>query len=214
MPINVNEIFHSIQGESLYAGLPCVFVRLSGCNLRCSYCDTRYAWEEGILLDTGEIEKRIAGFHCNLVEITGGEPLFQPETPELISRLVSFGYEVLLETNGSLDISQVDGNCVKVMDIKGPSSRESDAFLLENLLFLNCRDQVKFVIADEDDYRFAKKTLSRIPSHLPLDHVLFSPVHGILPADRLAEWILSDQIGVRLHLQLHKMIWPGVERGV
>jgi 7-carboxy-7-deazaguanine synthase len=214
MPINVNEIFHSIQGESLYAGLPCVFVRLSGCNLRCSYCDTRYAREEGILLDTGEIEKRIAGFHCNLVEITGGEPLFQPETPELISRLVSLGYEVLLETNGSLDISRVDGNCVKIMDIKCPSSRESDAFLPENFSFLNPGDQVKFVIADEEDYRFAKKTLSRIPSHLPLDHVLFSPVHEKLPPDRLARWILADRLGVRLHLQLHKIIWPGVERGV
>jgi 7-carboxy-7-deazaguanine synthase len=214
MPINVNEIFHSIQGESLYAGLPCVFVRLSGCNLRCSYCDTRYAREDGIPMEMGEIEDAVAGFSCRLVEITGGEPLFQAETPMLISRLVSLGYDVLLETNGSLNMGRVDGACIKIMDIKCPSSRESDAFIPENLSFLNPRDQVKFVIADEEDYRFAKKTLSRIPSHLPLDHVLFSPVHGKLAPDRLARWMLADRLGVRLHLQLHKIIWPAVERGV
>ncbi len=214
MTINVNEIFHSIQGESLDAGLPCVFIRLSGCNLRCSYCDTRYAWENGIPMELGEIEERIAFFHCNLVEITGGEPLFQAETPMLISRLVTLGYKVLLETNGSLDIGRVDENCIKIMDIKCPSSGESEAFVLRNLSLLNPRDQIKFVIADEQDYRFSKNRLPLISPHLAMDHVLFSPAYGKLPLDRLAGWILSDGLKVRLHLQLHKIIWPGIEKGV
>jgi 7-carboxy-7-deazaguanine synthase len=213
MPVLVNEIFHSIQGESLYAGLPCVFVRLSGCNLRCSYCDTRYAYEDGELMNVDEIVSRMAGYGCQLVEITGGEPLLQDETPVLVTKLLSAEYKVLLETNGSLDISRVDRKCIKIMDIKCPSSHESNNVHMENLLHLDAGDQIKFVIADEKDYRYAKNILSLIPKKIPMNHILFSPVHGKLPPKRLARWILSDHLKVRLQLQLHKMIWPDIERG-
>ena len=214
MSLSINELFHSLQGESLYNGLPCVFVRLSGCNLRCSYCDTRYAYEEGVEMDIPEILEQVAIFKCPLVEITGGEPLLQPETPRLVSNLLNKGYEVILETNGSLDISIIDGRCVKIVDIKCPSSAESDKNDLNNLKRLSPKDQLKFVIGDRKDYEYAREILKLRSKGFPLSHILFSPVSGKIAPARLAKWIIEDNLRVRLHLQLHKIIWPNILRGV
>jgi 7-carboxy-7-deazaguanine synthase len=214
MALLVNEIFHSIQGESTYSGRPCIFVRLTGCNLRCSYCDTRYAYEEGVRMEISEIIDRVAGYKCTLIEITGGEPLLQSETPLLIYRLIENGYEVMMETNGSLDISSVDGRCIKIVDIKCPTSSESDKNDLENLKRLNPKDQVKFVIGSRKDYEYAKETIELIHPGFPMDQILFSPVSGEMAPAKLAEWILEDSLSVRLHLQLHKIIWPSKEKGV
>lgn len=213
--LKVNEIFYSIQGESTYQGLPCVFVRLSGCNLRCAYCDTTYAYEEGELKDIRTIIDRVRDYDCPLVEVTGGEPLIQEETPSLVLALLGEGYRVLLETNGSQDIGKIDERCVKIVDIKCPSSGETDKNDLANLDRLTQRDELKFVIADQEDYRFSKEIVEstslclskRIPVH-------FSPVYGKMPPDLLAKWILKDGLEVRLHLQLHKLIWGPDERGV
>ncbi|MBW2576422.1 MAG: radical SAM protein [Deltaproteobacteria bacterium] len=214
MTLLVNEIFYSIQGESTHSGRPCIFVRLTGCNLRCSYCDTRYAYEEGVKMELTEIVSRIADYKCPLVEITGGEPLLQSNTPILISKLLENGYEVLMETNGSLDISSVDGRCIKIVDIKCPTSGESDKNDMENLKRLGPKDQVKFVIGNRMDYEYAKETIDSTCPDFPKEQILFSPVsEGIAPS-RLAEWILEDNLNVRLHLQLHKIIWPDSERGV
>ena len=213
MTLLVNEIFHSIQGESLSAGRPCVFVRLTGCNLRCTYCDTAYAYDEGSAFSIGEIVSRVKSFSCPLVEITGGEPLLQDETSELIRRLIASGYEMLIETNGSLDISQLHPECTRIMDIKCPSSGMSSKNRMENLSQLTDRDQLKFVIGDASDYDFAKNILSALPTGFPQDHVLFSPVFGILPPAALSDWILRDRLSVRFHPQLHKIIWPDEERG-
>ncbi len=214
MTLLVNEIFYSIQGESIYSGRPCIFVRLTGCNLRCSYCDTRYAYEQGVNMELTEIMNRIADYMCRLVEITGGEPLLQSETPTLIYRLLENGYEVMLETNGSLDISRVDERCIKIVDIKCPTSGESDKNDMENLKRLGSKDQAKFVIENRMDYDYAKQTMDSTCPDFPGDQILFSPMsEGIAPA-QLAEWILEDNLNVRLHLQLHKIIWPDRKRGV
>ena len=214
MTLLVNEIFYSIQGESIHSGRPCIFVRLTGCNLRCSYCDTRYAYEQGVDMEITEIMNRIAAYQCRLVEITGGEPLLQSQTPILIHRLLENGYEVMLETNGSLDISRVDGRCIKIVDIKCPTSGESDKNDLENLKRLGSKDQAKFVIGDRSDYKYAKITMDSISPDFPEEQILFSPVSGGITSSQLAEWILEDNLNVRLHLQLHKIIWPDKERGV
>ena len=214
MTLLVNEIFYSIQGESIHSGRPCIFVRLTGCNLRCSYCDTRYAYEQGVNMEITEIINRIAAHRCRLVEITGGEPLLQSQTPILIYRLLENGYEVMLETNGSLDISRVDGRCIKIVDIKCPTSGESDKNDLGNLKRLGSKDQVKFVIGDRSDYKYAKVTMDSISPDFPEEQILFSPVSGGITPSQLAEWILGDSLNVRLHLQLHKIIWPDKERGV
>ena len=214
MTLLVNEIFYSIQGESLHSGRPCTFIRLTGCNLRCSYCDTRYAYEEGEQMEIGKILERIAAYRCPLVEITGGEPLFQNDTPILIQKLLEKGYDVMMETNGSFNISKVDKRCMKIVDIKCPSSGQSDNNDLGNLRRLNSKDQVKFVIGNREDYEYANNIMMLIHADFPVDRVLFSPVTGkMAPAD-LARWILDDNLNVRLHLQLHKIIWPGIVRGV
>ena len=215
MTLKVNEIFHSIQGESTYAGQPCVFVRLSGCNLRCSYCDTTYAYEEGLLMDIEEIIEQVKGFGCSLVEVTGGEPLLQEETPQLIAALLDFGYTTLLETNGSKDIIIVDGRCIKIMDIKCPSSGEDKSNYLQNIDRLNQGDELKFVIADRDDYDFAIDILSSMPEEKKDGiHINISPCFGKIEPRTLVEWILKDKHNVRLNLQLHKYIWPPDMRGV
>ncbi|MCD6272772.1 MAG: radical SAM protein [Deltaproteobacteria bacterium] len=214
MALLVNEIFFSIQGESLFSGLATVFVRLGGCNLKCSYCDTKYAWQEGKTIDTDEIVKRVSSYKCGLVEITGGEPLLQDETPRLIYILLEKGYKVLLETNGSIDIKIVDDRCIKIVDIKCPASGESNKNNMINLKRLTCNDQVKFVITDRHDYDYAKKIIKLTKTDFPKGNILFSPVTGLLPLERLAAWMLQDNMQVRLHIQLHKFIWPGMERGV
>lgn len=212
--LKVNEIFCSIQGESLYAGRPCVFVRLSGCNLRCTYCDTPYAYDEGAKMSIPEIMDRVAAFQCSLVEITGGEPLLQEETPLLIQRFLENGDEVLLETNGSLDISSVDERCIKIVDIKCPSSKEADKNDFENLKRLHAHDQVKFVIANRKDYAYARKISELKCFQIPPANRLFSPVSGKMDPAELSKWVIEDKLNVRLHLQLHKIIWPGNQRGV
>ena len=212
MPLIVNEIFYSIQGESVYSGRPCVFVRLTGCNLRCSYCDTIYAYENGSEMEIEPIIKLVDSFGCPLVEITGGEPLIQPETPLLIHSLLENGYEVMIETNGSLDISIIDNRCIKIVDIKCPSSMESDKNDLENLKKVSRKDQVKFVIGTRKDYEYAKKIKEIIPDRFPGHHILFSPVSGKIFPSKLANWILEDKLDVRFHFQLHNIIWPDGER--
>ncbi|GBC60435.1 7-carboxy-7-deazaguanine synthase [Desulfonema ishimotonii] len=214
MTLRVNEIFYSIQGESTYVGRPCVFVRLTGCNLRCAYCDTRYAWDAGEEMSVDRILMRVAAYDCPLVEITGGEPLLQAETPALVSALLRKGYEVLMETNGSLDIRKADAACVKIVDIKCPGSGESRQNDFENLNRLGQRDQVKFVIGNRDDYEYAKDIVLNRCAGAEAGHLLFSPVSGKLPPDRLARWILDDRLRVRLQIQLHTILWPGTERGV
>ncbi|MFZ2631329.1 MAG: radical SAM protein [Desulfosalsimonadaceae bacterium] len=211
--LKINEIFYSIQGESLYAGLPCVFVRLSGCNLRCVYCDTRYAYEMGAEMAIESIMEQIAQYPCRLVEVTGGEPLCQDAAPHLISRLIDAGYTVLLETNGSMDIRQVDDRCIKIMDVKCPGSGASENNNLYNLKYLSANDQVKFVITDARDYEFAKHVIrSTVLASKPIA-VLFSPAHTMMDPATLAEWILMDGLDVRLQLQLHKLLWPHDSKG-
>jgi len=214
MALNVNEIFFSIQGESTYAGIPCLFVRLTGCNLRCAYCDTTYAWEDGTSMEIGQIMEEIRGFRCMLVEITGGEPLIQEETPFLINELLKTGYKVLLETNGTFDIRVVPPECIKIVDIKCPSSNEKDKIDLNNIKHLGMNDQIKFVIQNREDYLYAKNIFKTSCEHIEGGNILFSPVTGKLPPSDLAGWILNDRLDVRFHLQLHKIIWPGVRRGV
>lgn len=215
MPLKVNEIFYSIQGESTYAGKPCVFIRLAGCNLRCSYCDTKYAYYDGEKLDIHEVINKVALYGCPLVEVTGGEPLLQEETPYLISQLLGKGYKVLIETNGSHDISRVDGRSVRIVDIKCPSSGEKDRNDLTNLNRLRDEDELKFVIGGREDYDYAKDILSLI-GHGSSGKIAvhFSPSFGRMEPKELAGWILHDRLNVRLHLQLHKYIWPPGQRGV
>lgn len=210
----VNEIFYSIQGESTWAGLPCAFVRLSGCNLRCSYCDTRYAYEEGRPMTADGILGVLLSYGVRLVEITGGEPLLQPGTPALAAALLDRGRQVLVETNGSLDIDVLPEACVRVMDIKCPSSGEASRMDFGNLHRLRARDEVKFVMVDRRDYDYALGMLPRILESSPCRTVHFSPVFGVLEPARLAEWMLDDRPEARLHLQLHKILWGGERRGV
>ena len=213
--LRVNEIFYSIQGESSFAGFPCIFVRLTGCNLRCSYCDTQYAYQEGKEVSSDVIIKHIEKYRCSLVEITGGEPLIQEETPLLISNLLDKGYRVLLETNGSLDVSMIDRRCVRIIDIKLPGSGEVHRNFLENLNELHDKDELKFVIGGQSDYVYAKKILNRIPKDLSEKIVInFSPLWGMMEPALLADWILNDRLTVRLNIQLQKIIWPPGMRGV
>jgi 7-carboxy-7-deazaguanine synthase len=214
MTLIINEIFYSIQGESLFSGLPCIFIRLTGCNLRCSYCDTQGAYAEGTSMSIPEILDNISSTSCSLIEVTGGEPLAQKCTPALVDKLIEAGYEVLLETNGTFDIDRINSRCIKIVDIKCPSSGESHQNDLNNLTRLAGRDQIKFVIGDHADYSYARDILNRLDPSFPLGQVLFSPVYGRLSPDRLAQWMLGDSLNVRLHLQLHKFIWPGRDRGV
>lgn len=209
----VNEIFYSIQGESTYAGSPCVFVRLTGCNLRCTWCDTTYAFSEGMVLPVSEIVRRVLEYNCPLVEVTGGEPLLQPAVLPLLAMLCDAGKTVLLETSGACDISVVDPRVIKIMDLKCPSSGEADHNRYENIAHLTARDEVKFVIADRADYDWAVAKLREF--NLPARcTVLFSPVFDRLPLRTLAEWLLADHLPVRLQAQWHKLIWGPHARGV
>ncbi|HBZ56626.1 MAG TPA: 7-carboxy-7-deazaguanine synthase [Syntrophobacteraceae bacterium] len=215
MALKVNEIFYSIQGESSYAGYPCVFVRMTGCNLRCSYCDTRYAYEKGEDLEIFEILDQVRTYGCPLVEVTGGEPLIQRETPALIQGLLDAGFKVLMETNGSLDIGYVDPRCIRIVDVKCPSSGEVERNDLDNLRRLAQRDEVKFILNDRGDYEYARGILRLMNrTHVRVGHVHFSPVYGKLAPTLLARWILDDCLKVRLNLQIHKIIWDPERRGV
>ncbi len=211
----ISEIYLSIQGESTWAGCPCVFVRLTGCPLRCTYCDTEYAFSGGKRLSLSSILAEIESFGCRLVEITGGEPLAQPNCVELMHQLVSRSYVVLLETSGAYSLADVPREVRKIMDFKCPSSGELERNLWENVEFLTPHDEVKFVIGDREDFDWAKEVCQRFSLEKRVRAVLFGPVFGKLnPAD-LARWILEERLfGVRLQLQLHKYIWPPDTRGV
>lgn len=212
--LTVNEIFHSIQGESTFAGEPCVFVRLTACDLRCSWCDTPYAFHEGRKMAIDEVLTQVERFGCTLVEVTGGEPLLQPDVYPLMSRLLEAGKSVLLETGGHRSIEHVPPGVVRIMDVKCPGSGEADKMEWGNLRLLTTTDQVKFVIQDRTDYVFARDLVRRESLPMRVAAVLFSPVHGVLESRQLAEWILADHLPVRLQLQVHKYIWPPDTRGV
>ncbi|HEX9655489.1 MAG TPA: 7-carboxy-7-deazaguanine synthase QueE [Bacteroidota bacterium] len=209
----INEIFHSIQGESSYMGLPCVFVRLTYCNLRCSYCDTEYAFHEGTSMSIESIIEKVKEYKCRLVEITGGEPLAQDNVHDLMSRLCDLDFEVLLETGGSLDISRVDGRVERIMDIKTPSSGMEKKNLWENILHLKVTDEIKFVVGDRNDFEWAVQTIRQhqLEDRCP---VLFSPVFGELSPRELSGWILEEGLNARFQLQMHKYIWEPEARGV
>jgi len=213
--LRVNEIFYSIQGESTFAGFPCIFIRMTGCNLRCTYCDTTYAYEEGDDIPLHSILTTVKKFACNLIEVTGGEPLIQDETPDLISALIKNGYTVLLETNGSQDISMVDTRCTRIVDIKCPSSGMNNNNYWKNLDYITPNDQLKFVIAHRQDYLYAKKVLDK-PAIKRRKKLLinFSPVFNEVDLKDLAGWMLADNLPVRLQIQLHKYIWGEHTKGV
>jgi 7-carboxy-7-deazaguanine synthase len=214
MSLDICEIFHSLQGESTFAGLPCVFIRLSGCNLDCTWCDTPYARTERQSMSRKNILEKVGQFDCPLVEVTGGEPLLQAETPALVSDLISKGHKVLMETNGSISIAPVDPACIRILDIKCPSSGEQDAFCEENYGLITPEDEVKFVVGSRTDYEFARIIIqSRLSGH-PRQHIHLSPVFKALPAQRLAAWILEDNLPGRLSLQQHKLVWHPDQRGV
>ena len=209
----INEIFHSIQGESSHMGRPCVFVRLTYCNIRCSYCDTEYAFYEGKEMSIDEILETVRRYECKLVEVTGGEPLFQENVHELMKRLCNEGFEVLLETGGSLDISCVDARVKRIVDFKCPSSKMMKKNLWENVNNLKAGDEVKFVISNREDYDWAKEIIQKhqIEKRCP---ILMSVVFGELEPIQLAEWILEDKLNVRYQLQMHKYIWSPETKGV
>lgn len=212
--LTVNEIFFSIQGESTYAGRPCVFVRLTACDLRCAWCDTAYAFAEGRKRDVGDVVAEVQRYDCRLVEITGGEPLLQEDVYGLMDRLLELGYTVLLETGGHRDVSRVPAAVVKVMDVKCPGSGEAAKIDWANLDRLGRADEVKFVIRDRTDYDFACGVLARYELAARTAAVLFSPVHGVLDPRVLAEWLLADRLPARLQLQIHKYVWGATTRGV
>lgn len=211
--LRVHEIFHSIQGESSYAGRPCAFVRLTGCQMRCAWCDTEYAFHAGDWRTVDQVIAAVAAIGCPLVEVTGGEPLLQPAVHLLMTRLADAGYEVLLETGGGLDITAVDPRVRRIVDVKCPGSGEMEHNRWENLAGLRATDEVKFVIADPADYAWAKEVVARheLAARCP---VHFAPVWGRLPPERLSAWILADRLPVRLGLQLHKIVWGAEARGV
>jgi 7-carboxy-7-deazaguanine synthase len=209
--LKVNEIFYSIQGESSLAGRPCTFIRLAGCNLRCKYCDTDYAYGNGILMSKDQVLRTVAKYDCPLVLITGGEPLMQEESFPLMDALLEHEYQVMLETNGSLAVQNVPEGVLLVMDIKCPGSGEMDKNLYTNIDYLGPADNCKFVITDRRDYEWASDVLFDYGIN-ELCEVLMSPCHGMIEPRELAEWILKDHMPVRLQLQLHKMVWgPDVE---
>lgn len=212
--LTVNEIFHSIQGESARAGAPCVFVRLTGCDLRCTWCDTPYAFTEGRKRAVEDVVDEVAAFGCPLVEITGGEPLLQDDVYPLMAALVERRMTVLLETGGHIGVERVPDGVVKIVDVKCPGSGESARIHWPNLDRLGPNDEVKFVIQDRADYEFARDVVERHQLAGKCGAVLFSPVHGVLAPPDLARWILSDRLGVRLQLQVHKYIWGAHARGV
>jgi len=211
--MRVTEIFHSIQGEASYAGQPCVFVRLTGCPLRCTWCDTDYAFHGGQECSLDEVLKRVQAYGCPLVEVTGGEPLAQPESLPLLTKLCDAGYTVLLETSGAIDIAPVDPRVHVILDVKCPGSGMIDRMHWPNLSALTTKDEVKFVLTDRTDYVWACEVLAR-HDLAGRCTVLFSPVFGSLDLRELAEWILADRLPVRFQLQMHKYIWAPDMRGV
>ncbi len=213
MSLKINEIYYSVQGESTHAGRPCIFIRLTYCNLRCSYCDTEYAFYDGKDMEITYIMSEIKRWDCNLVEVTGGEPLFQDECIDLLNELVNSNYEVMLETGGSLSISDVPKKVVKIVDFKCPSSGMVKKNLWSIVDDLQAHDEVKFVIGNREDFDWAKDRITEYS----LDKIctlLFSPTFGEIDPHQIVEWILDENLPVRMQLQMHKMIWSPEEKGV
>jgi 7-carboxy-7-deazaguanine synthase len=211
--MRVTEIFHSIQGESSFVGQPCVFIRLTGCPLRCAWCDTEYAFYGGNEQSMEDILGKVESYGCRLVEITGGEPLAQSDAVPLITKLCEQGYDVLIETSGAIDTAAVDTRAHVILDVKCPGSGMSDRMHWPNLDRLGMKDEAKFVLADRADYEWARQVLERHELATRCT-VLMSPVFGSLDPRQLAEWVLADRLPVRLQLQLHKLIWAPDMRGV
>ncbi|RKZ49872.1 MAG: 7-carboxy-7-deazaguanine synthase QueE [Gammaproteobacteria bacterium] len=214
MPINdltlkINEIFFSIQGETTRAGLPTIFIRLTGCPLRCTYCDTAYAFHDGERMTLAEIMQTISDYKSKQITVTGGEPLAQKNCRPLLEILCDAGYDVSLETSGALNIQDIDNRVARIIDLKTPASGEVDKNLYENMLHLTPQDQVKFVICDREDYEWSKEKLNEYKISAQCE-VLFSGSHGEIQSEQLANWILEDQLPVRLQIQLHKYLWGNV----
>lgn len=211
--LEVTEIYKSVQGESTYMGLPCVFVRLTGCNLRCVWCDTTYAFHGGKKLSIDQILNHVKSYGIDLVEVTGGEPLLQKEVVPLLTSLLKKNFQVMLETGGSLSIKDVPAEVIKIIDLKCPGSGEEDKNYWDNLNYLSPTDEIKFVIADRADYEWSRSILQKYRL-AKKNHILFSPVFGKLNLKKLTEWILEDNLPVRLQTQLHKHIWDKNNMGV
>ena len=212
--LHINEIFYSIQGESTHAGRPCVFVRLTGCNLRCTWCDTEYAFFDGRRMPIAEVVEIVRGYRCDLIEVTGGEPLLQEGVYPLTDALLESGHTVMIETSGASDVGRLDPRIIKIMDLKCPGSGECERNLWSNLDHLTVRDEIKFVIADRADYEWACDTIASRDLARRVNALLLSPVFERLDPAALAAWILEDRLPARMQLQMHKQIWPGITRGV
>jgi 7-carboxy-7-deazaguanine synthase len=211
--MRITEIFFSIQGESTHVGKPCIFVRLTGCSLRCGYCDTKYSYSGGQEMSLDDVLTTVASYPAKLVELTGGEPLEQEEIYPLMTALLDRGYSVMLETGGHVPIDRVPGQVIKIIDIKTPDSREANTFHWPNLDLARPHDEFKFVIVSRADYEWSREVVRKQLASRP-HPILFSPSHGELPAKDLAAWILEDNLPVRLQLQAHKYIWGADVRGV
>ena len=211
--IKINEIYLSVQGESTHTGLPCIFIRLTGCNLRCSWCDTAYAFHEGKNMSIDEILQKVENFGIHLVEITGGEPLMQDNVYTLMRRLIENGYKVMLETGGSISLERVPKDVIKIMDLKCPGSGEQEKNNLDNLKLLAPHDEVKFVILDRKDYEWSRDIIKKYKIN-ETAQILLSPVFDKLELKEIVKWILEDRLPVRLQTQLHKIIWDKNTIGV
>ena len=209
--MRITEIYQSIQGESSYAGLPCVFVRTTGCDLRCSWCDSEFTFTGGTRMSVDEIMTEVARFDCRLVELTGGEPMLQAEIYELATRLADSGYRVLIETGGHRDLSKLDDRVIRIMDLKCPASGECDKNLWSNLELLRPIDEVKFVIADRGDYEWARQVI-RDKGLEDRVGLLVSTAFGLIAPEKVVEWMLEDKLRARFQLQLHKYVWEPTER--
>jgi 7-carboxy-7-deazaguanine synthase len=212
--ITINEIYQSIQGESTWAGLPCVFVRLTFCDLRCTYCDTEYAFYAGTKMTVPDIVEQVMSLGCKLVEITGGEPLLQKNVLPLMKELCDLGRTVLIETSGAHDISQIDPRVHRIMDIKTPGSGECHRNLYANIPHLTARDEVKFVVGSREDYDWSKQKVEEFDLPRRCGTVLFSPIFGRIEPREIVEWMLADRLPVRFQLQMHKFIWSPETKGV
>lgn len=214
LKLTVNEVYLSIQGESTWAGLPCAFIRLTACDLRCSYCDTEYAFYQGSKKTLGEVYGEVMAYDCPLVEVTGGEPLLQKNVLPLMTALCDAGRTVLIETSGAHDISVIDPRVHRIMDMKTPSSGECERNLPANIGFLRHRDEVKFVIGSREDYEWSRDQVARHDLGNRVSAVLFSAVFGKITPREIVEWMLEDKVPARFQLQMHKFIWEPRARGV
>ena len=213
MNLKINEIYYSIQGESSFSGLPCIFIRLTYCNLRCSYCDSEYTFHNGEKIDIKDIINQIKQYPCKLVQVTGGEPLFQKNCINLLKTLVEEQYNVLLETSGSLSIEKVPKEVINIIDFKCPSSKMQKKNLWENLDYIKTNDQIKFVIGNKEDYEWTKDKIYKYNLDKKCE-ILISPVYNNIKSEQIVNWILKDNLKVRFQIQLHKEIWPEEKRGV